>query len=92
MMQAKRLLRKGCAGFLSYIVDTQQVKLELNQMLVVKKFADVFSNELLGLPSDWEVEFVTDVVTGIDPISKAPYRMALVAIKELMAQLQELLD
>ena len=44
------------------------------------------------LPLDTEVEFAIDIVPGSEPISKALYRMAAIEMKELMTQLQELLD
>eukprot|EP00261_Vitis_vinifera_P040692 XP_019081935.1 PREDICTED: uncharacterized protein LOC109124301 [Vitis vinifera] len=48
--------------------------------------ASVMSNEKR------EVEFTIDLVPGTGPMSKAPYRMAPVELKELKVQLQELLD
>nr|GFD61951.1 putative reverse transcriptase domain, aspartic peptidase domain protein [Tanacetum cinerariifolium] len=39
-----------------------------------------------------EVEFNIELIPGVEPISKAPYRMALVELKELKDQLQELLE
>ena len=59
---------------------------------MVTKFPDVFSEDLLGLPPDREVEFTIDLVPSIGPISKAPYRMAPTELKELKEQLQDLLD
>ena len=44
------------------------------------------------MPPPREVEFCTDVVPGATLVSKAPYRMALVKLKELKAQLDELLE
>ena len=38
------------------------------------------------------MEFTIDLVLGTGPMSKAPYRMAPVELKELKVQLQELLD
>ena len=38
------------------------------------------------------MEFTIDVAPGTTPISKAPYRMAPLELKELKIQLQELLD
>nr|GFD01570.1 hypothetical protein [Tanacetum cinerariifolium] len=38
-----------------------------------------------------EVEFNIELIPGSEPISKAPYRMALIELKELKDQLQELL-
>ncbi|RVW61807.1 Transposon Tf2-8 polyprotein [Vitis vinifera] len=48
--------------------------------------------DLPGLPPEREVEFTIDLVPGTGPMSKAPYRMAPVELKELKVQLQELLD
>ena len=39
-----------------------------------------------------EVEFTIELVSGTTPISKAPYQMALLELKELKTQLQEMLD
>ena len=46
--------------------------------------------ELPGLPLDWEIEFTIELVPDTTPISKAPYRMAPLELKELKVQLQEL--
>ena len=48
-------------------------------------------NRLL-LPPQREVEFGIECMIGTNPISKAPYRMAPLKLKELKEQLQELLD
>ena len=60
---------------------------EMEQIPVVKAFMDVFPDELSGLPPDREIEFVIDLVPGTTSISKAPYRMASIEMKELMVQL-----
>nr|GFC65127.1 hypothetical protein F511_12307 [Tanacetum cinerariifolium] len=52
---------------------------------------DVFPDELPGIPPVREVEFNIELIPGEKPISKAPYRMAPVELKELKDQLQELL-
>ena len=51
----------------------------------------MFSEELLGLPPQREIEFAIDVVLGATMTSITPYRMASVELKELKLQLQELL-
>ena len=61
-------------------------------MPVVCEFADVFPEELPGLPPVREVEFGIDLIPGTAPISIAPYRMAPAELKELKSQLQELTD
>ncbi|GJR95528.1 putative reverse transcriptase domain-containing protein [Tanacetum coccineum] len=39
-----------------------------------------------------EIEFGIELIPGAEPISKAPYRMAPVELKELKEQLQEMLE
>nr|GFD46354.1 hypothetical protein [Tanacetum cinerariifolium] len=45
-----------------------------------------------GIPPVHEVEFNIELIPGAEPISKAPYRMDPVELKELKDQLQELLE
>ncbi|KAA3461575.1 DNA/RNA polymerases superfamily protein [Gossypium australe] len=47
---------------------------------------------ILKLPEESEVKFVIDFVPGTSLISITHYRMALKKLKELKAQLQELID
>nr|GEV83423.1 putative reverse transcriptase domain-containing protein [Tanacetum cinerariifolium] len=59
---------------------------------IVLEFPDVFPDELPGIPPVREVEFNIELIPGTEPISKAPYHMAPVELKELKDQLQELLE
>ena len=59
---------------------------------MIKEFLDVVPKELLGLPTEREVDLSIKIVQGTIPISRAPYRMAPNELKELKTQLQELLD
>nr|GFC86570.1 retrotransposon protein [Tanacetum cinerariifolium] len=59
---------------------------------IVSEFPDVFPDELPGIPPIREVEFNIELIPGAEPISKAPYRMAPIELKELKDQLQELLE
>ena len=59
---------------------------------MVCRFLDVFLEELPGLPPIRKMKFSLDLVSIIRPISRASYRMAPKELKELKAQLQELLD
>nr|GFB86118.1 retrotransposon protein, putative, Ty3-gypsy subclass [Tanacetum cinerariifolium] len=52
----------------------------------------VFPDELPGIPPVREVEFNIELIPGSEPISKAPYRMAPIELKELKDQLPELLE
>ncbi|RVW29692.1 Transposon Ty3-I Gag-Pol polyprotein [Vitis vinifera] len=90
-LRASSLLRKGCQGFLAYVVNGEN-DLKLEDIPIVRDYRDVFPKDLLGLPPKREVEFTIDVTPKTTPISKAPYRMAPLELKELKIQLQELLD
>jgi hypothetical protein len=52
----------------------------------------VFPEELLGMPPDWDAEFVIDLLPGTGPIAKRPYRMLVDELEELKKQLKELSD
>nr|GEV63202.1 hypothetical protein [Tanacetum cinerariifolium] len=79
-------------GLLAFIMDTSSDGPSLETHPVVWDFYDVFLEELLGIPPECDVEFGIELVSGTQPISKAPYRMAPIKLKELKEQLQELLD
>ncbi|KAL8089701.1 hypothetical protein AgCh_039255 [Apium graveolens] len=92
MIQAKKLLRQGCEHFMAYVIDRSQEPTKLEDIAVVNEFPDVFPDELPGLPLDREIEFAIDLAPGTEPVSKAPYRMTPVEMKELAKQLQDLLE
>ena len=91
-MNPRKALRKGCKAFLAHIVDAEKEKIKLDDISIVKEFSDIFSDELLGLPPDREVEFKIDITLGTRPISKPPYWMAPIELRELKHQVHELLD
>ncbi|GJY56659.1 putative reverse transcriptase domain-containing protein [Tanacetum coccineum] len=91
-LKARTLISHGCEGFLASIKDTSLDGPRLESHPVVRNFPDVFPDELPGLPPEREVEFTIELIPGAQPISKAPYRMAPVELKELKDQLQELLE
>jgi hypothetical protein len=92
-MQARKPIIKGDQAFLAFVVTpTKQAKKNLEDIPMVCEYLDVFSTDYSGLPPQREVEFGIECVPGTNPISKAPYRMASLKLKELKEQLQELLD
>jgi hypothetical protein len=54
-----------------------------NGIRVVSEFPDVFSDDLPGMPPDRDIEFSIDLLPGIAPIAKRPYRMAPVEHEEV---------
>ncbi|GKF20699.1 hypothetical protein Tco_0069337 [Tanacetum coccineum] len=55
-------------------------------------FPDVFHEDLPGLPLTRQVEFQIDLIPGVAPVARAPYRLAPSEMKELSEQLKELSD
>ena len=49
--------------------------IKLEDIPVVCEYADVFSDDLPGLPPNRDIEFVIELHPGTTPISKRPYRM-----------------
>ncbi|KAI3735871.1 hypothetical protein L6452_15393 [Arctium lappa] len=93
MLKARRYLSKGCSAFLAYVLDaSKEVKKTVKDVPIVCEYLDVFPDDLPGLPPDRQVEFRIDLVPGAAPIAKTPYRLAPAEMKEMMSQLQELLD
>ncbi|KAM1237846.1 hypothetical protein ACFX1X_039206 [Malus domestica] len=91
-MKVNRLLLKGCQRYLAHVVLNDDASSSVEDVRVVKYFLDVFPEDLPGLPSDREMEFVIDLLPGTNHISLTPYRMAPAELRELKVQLQELVD
>ena len=89
---AKRLLRKGCQGYLAHVVVAEDNCTGLEDVRVVRHFPDVFPDDLPKLPLDYEMEFIIDLIPGTDYISLTLYLIALAELRELKTQLQELVD
>ena len=66
--------------------------MNIENIPLIREFPDVFPKELLGVPPKREVDLSIEVVQRTTPISRAPYRMVPIELKELKTQLQELLD
>ncbi|XP_075650058.1 uncharacterized protein LOC142620587 [Castanea sativa] len=73
-LQARNMLKRGCIGFLAYMIDSEATNEKLEDIPIVKEFPDLFPEELLGLPLDREIEFSIELFPSTSPISKAPYR------------------
>ena len=82
-MQAQRLLRKGCETFLALVLDSKRGQIELENILVVKDFSDVFPEELPRIPPEREVDLSIEILPRTTPTSWAPYRMAPTKLKEV---------
>ncbi|XP_077225013.1 uncharacterized protein LOC143858243 [Tasmannia lanceolata] len=85
-MQACRFLRQGCEAFLASVVEVNDNDMKIENIPIVREFTDVFPEDLLGLPLNREVKFTVDLTPRTAPISKAPYHLAPLEMKELKSQ------
>ena len=76
LMKVSKLLKKGCQGYLVYVMNKEVGLVELKQIPVIREFSDVFLGEILGLPTEREVESNIELVPSPNPTSIALYRMA----------------
>ena len=89
-MTAAKMLRRGYPGYLAYVIDHRIDEVRLEDIPVVRKFPDVFLEDLPGLPLEREIEFEISLIPRIEPIARTPYRIAPAELKELKVQLEEL--
>jgi hypothetical protein len=77
-----------CINFCAFTMEG----VRLEDIPVVCKFADIFPDDLLGMPPDRDIEFIIELQPRTAPTSKRPYRLPPKELAELKIQLQELLD
>ena len=83
-----KLLRKKAVGYFSYLMNQPADKNQIEEVPVVREFLDVFPEKLNSTPPNLEVEVRVELMPGVAPISKTPYRMASAELQELKTQLQ----
>ncbi|GKF25601.1 hypothetical protein Tco_0081495, partial [Tanacetum coccineum] len=76
-------------------IDLMPIKLGsfdvvIEDIPVVREFPEVFPEDLPGLPLVRQVEFQIDLIPGVAPVARAPYRLAPSEMQELSNQLLEL--
>ncbi|XP_070023108.1 uncharacterized protein [Nicotiana sylvestris] len=91
-LKAQQMVGKGCLSYLAFVRDVSVETPTIDSIPVVRDFSDVFPADLLGMPLDRDIDFDIDLVSGTQPISISPYRMAPSELKELKEQFQELLE
>ena len=78
-------------GWLASLTLEDKVRQNLSLPLMVCEYEDVFQDELPGLPSHRDVDFVIELHPGTSPISMTPHRMAPVELQELKVHIHDLL-
>jgi hypothetical protein len=79
MVQAKQ------ASLLNKVQGTS-----LNEFRIAQEYPDVFPEDLPGMLSDRDIEFIIELLPGTPPISKRSYRMPVNELVELKKQIAEL--
>ncbi|GJY95332.1 putative reverse transcriptase domain-containing protein [Tanacetum coccineum] len=59
-------------------------------IIVVRDFPEVLSDDLSGLPPNREIEFRIKLIPEATPVAKSPYHLAPFELEELSRQLKEL--
>ncbi|GKC75811.1 reverse transcriptase domain-containing protein, partial [Tanacetum coccineum] len=94
--KTQKYIKRGCLIFLAQITkketEDKSEEKRLEDVPIVRDFPKVFPEDLPGLPPMRQVEFQIDLVPGVAPVARAPYRLAPTELQELSTQLQELSD
>ncbi|WMV26669.1 hypothetical protein MTR67_020054 [Solanum verrucosum] len=94
-IRARKLVGQDCLAYLAYLAHNRDVEIEspsIESILVVSEFREVFPTDLPSMPPYRDINFCIDLEPGTHPISISPYCMAPAELRELKAQIQELLD
>ncbi|GJW19066.1 putative reverse transcriptase domain-containing protein [Tanacetum coccineum] len=93
-IKTQKYLLKGCDVFMAHITtkkaEDKSDEKRLEYVPIVQDFPKVFPEDLPGIPPTRQVEFQIDLIPGVAPVARAPYRLAPSEMKELSDQLQEL--
>jgi hypothetical protein len=69
----------------------KQVKgTSLHEIRIVQDYPDVFLEEFPGIPPNWDIEFIIELLPGTPPISKRPYRLPVNEFVEQKKQIAKL--
>eukprot|EP00253_Pinus_taeda_P033032 PITA_33032 len=92
--QLAKCIRNRCQVYAIQVgyAETKNKENPLEHLPVINEFADVFPEEIPGLPPKRDIDFTIELIPGAAPVSRTPYRMSVPELTELKMQLQELLD
>ncbi|XP_070054277.1 uncharacterized protein [Nicotiana tomentosiformis] len=81
-LKAQWMVQKGCNMYLAYVRDVSVNTPIVESVPIVKDYPDVFPADLPGMPPNRDIDFGIDLLSGTQPISIPPYRMAPAKLKE----------
>jgi hypothetical protein len=82
-MLMKKCYRKGCQIFASHMEEEPKDKVpNIEDHAVLKEFEDVSKN-IPGLSLKRDIDFSINMMPGATPVSKTPYKISTLELKEL---------
>ncbi|GJR36458.1 putative reverse transcriptase domain-containing protein [Tanacetum coccineum] len=76
--RTRKYMQKGCQVYLAQVTskknEDKSEEKRLEDVPIVREFPEVFPEDLPGLPPARQVEFQIDLVLGVAPVARAPYR------------------
>nr|GFB39069.1 hypothetical protein [Tanacetum cinerariifolium] len=75
-MKVKKYVDCESYLFVAQVIENEPAERCLEDVPVIFKFLDVFPEDLLGLPPPRQVEFEIELVPGVAPVARTPYRLA----------------
>jgi hypothetical protein len=85
----RKYCRKGCPLYAIHVLESVEYdKPSLEYHPALREYRDVFSEEVLGLPSRRDIDFSIELALGEVPMSRTPYRMSTLKLVELKLQLK----
>jgi hypothetical protein len=90
-LQLKKCYRKGCQIIAAHLAETHRYKVPNSKDYAVLEDFEYVLKEVPGLPPRRDIDFFINLMLGVAPVSKTPYRMSTPELKELQMQLEELL-
>ncbi|WMV09840.1 hypothetical protein MTR67_003225 [Solanum verrucosum] len=91
-IRTRKLVGRGCLAYLALIRDIEAGSPSIESIHVVLEFREVFHMDLPSMPPDRDIYLCTILEPGTRPICIPSYRMAPIELRDLKAQIQELLD
>nr|GEU92214.1 putative reverse transcriptase domain, ribonuclease H-like domain, aspartic peptidase domain protein [Tanacetum cinerariifolium] len=91
-IKARKYIERGSHLFIAQVTEKEPAKKQLQDMPEICNFHEVFPDDLPGLPPPRQVEFRIELIPDAAPVTRAPYRLAPLELKELSHQLKELLE
>jgi hypothetical protein len=73
-LQMRKYCRKGCPLYVIQVLKTIEcAKPSPDDHPILREYKDVFPEEVPGLPSRRDIEFLIELAPGAVPVSKTPY-------------------